>query len=636
MGSLLFPLPVLAIVLAALDSLLVRWAMPWRAADVGLFFDAYYLWACLGLLVLVPARLTLRFLDARSRPWPARGTDARPWIVLLGWMVLPVVAEATLDEHTSLIGFAGLAGVQPWLELGAALLGGCAALTLLGRWLGGVPGVRTASIGVALSMAVGFLLPARSERVAFAPSPARPNLLLMVWDTCRADRLEPYGYGRPTSPRLAELAEEALVFEDSLSASTFTFTSHLSLLTGVHPATHGAQLLDMRFDPARAESIAAELAAAGYRTGGFVGTDVLSGRTGIQRGFEVYDDQVDPPACDTLAWGFVHGLQALLAKLVPALRFNGRPHWIQDFQRPGGEVLASALAWIRRDDPRPWFCFVNLYDVHWPYAPEGEGRERLVRPYDGPVDGFLFRSDRWQPGYRMQADDERHVSDLYEGEIYDLDARVADFLGALELERGGTAVLLTSDHGEGLGEDSMADGAADSAPGDSAGGLWNHDDVREPQVRVPLLLRLPLPDPVGRRVRAPVSGVDVAPTLLALAGLDAPPNCEGQSLLAGEPGGERERWVDDRDHLHAAEFRCALYRGSFKLVRTGVGAQARYELFDLAADPAGVTDVQATHPALLAELVARMEARSPAATPTAEASDWNPGAGLQALGYAGE
>jgi len=626
MGSLLLPLPVLAIVLAALDSLLVRWALPWRASDVRLFFHAYFLWACFGLLALLPSGLTLRVLERCSRPWPARGADARPWIVLLGWMVLPVVAQATLDEHTSLIGLSGLTGARPWLELAGALAGGVVVLALLGRWLGAVSGARTAGIGVTLALAAGFFFPARPGRAVAAAPAARPNLLLLVWDTCRSDRLEPYGCARPTSPRLSELAAESLVFEDSLSASTFTFTSHLSLLTGVHPNTHGAQLLDMRFDPARATSIAEELAAAGYRTGGFVGTDVLSGRTGIQRGFEVYDDQVDPAVCDTFAWRFLHGLQALAAGALPTLRFNGQPHWIQDFQRPGSEVLARALAWIRRDDPRPWFCFVNLYDAHWPYLPEGEGRSRLVRPYDGPVDGFLFRSDRWQSGYRMSSADERHVSDLYEGELFDLDARVAGFLDALELERGGTAVLMTSDHGEGLGE------------GDSAeGGLWNHDDVREPQVRVPLVLRLPQPSPEGRRVRAPVSGVDVAPTLLALAGFEPGASTEGRNLLVDEPEAERERWVDDRDHLQPAEFRCALYRGAFKLVRTGIGPEARYELFDLAADPAATADVQREHPELLGELVARMEERSPAgAATTAPEHGWNPGAALQALGYAGE
>src|SRR5262245_19439171 len=625
MGSLLFPLPFLAIVLAGLETVLVRAAMPWRAADVRLFFEAYFLWAALGLLALLPARSTLRLLDSRSNPWPARGTDARPWVVLLGWMVLPVVGANTLDEHTSLIGFVGLASAQPWLELGGALGGTVVGLALLGRWLGNVPGVRTASIGVVLALGIGLWLPVRTTAVARTPSPEKPNLLLLVWDTCRSDRLQAYGYERPTSPNLAQLAEESIVFEDALSASTFTFPSHLSLLTGVHPSTHGARLLDMRFDPARAGSIAEELSAAGYRTGGFVGTNVLTGRTGIQRGFEVYDDQVDPPVCDTFAWQFVHDVQALLAHTLPALRENGQPHWIQDFQRPAGEVLERALAWIRRDDPRPWFCFVNLYDAHWPYLPEGAGRD-LVRAYDGPVDGFLFRSDRWRGGYRMTPADERHVADLYEGELFDLDARVADFVRALRLERGGTAVLMTSDHGEGLGE------------GDSEeSGLWNHDDVHEPQVRVPLLVRLPEPAPAGRRVRAPVSGVDVAPTLLALAGLEPSLTCEGRNLLAGEPEAARERWVDDRDHLSPAEFRCAFYRGGFKLVRTGVGERASYELFDLAADPAGTTDVQRAHPEVLAEMRARMEERSPAgAMPAPVEGGWSPDAALQALGYAGD
>jgi arylsulfatase A-like enzyme len=625
MGSLLLPLPVLAIVLAALDALLVRWAEPWRPAEVGLFFHAYFLWACFGLLALWPAALTLRFLDARTRPWPARGWDARPWIVLLGCMVLPVAVQATLDPHTSLVGFRGLAHARPWLEVGGLVLGSLAALALLGRGLGGIPGLRTATVGVALALAVGFFLPGRPPVQSSGAVDGRPNLLLLVWDTCRADKLEPYGEKRPTSPGLAELAEQALVFEDSLSASTFTFTSHLSMLTGVSPTTHGAHLLDMRFDPARASSIASLLSAAGYRTGAFVGTDVLAGRTGLRAGFEAYDDQVDPSVCDTFAWRFVHALQSVASELVPALRFNGRPHWIQDFQRPGGEVLRRALTWIRRDDPRPWFCFVNLYDVHWPYLPEGEGRA-LVRPYDGPLDGFVFRSDDWQAGYRMSPADERHVNDLYEAELQDLDALVQRFLDGLGLERGGTAVLVTSDHGEGLGE------------GDTpALDTWNHDDVREPQVRVPLILRLPEPSPAGGRVRTPTSGVDVAPTLLALAGVPIPPGMEGHDLLAGPAGEARERWVDDRDHLHVEDHRTALYRGEFKLVRFGVGAGARYELYDLAREPAGFTDVQAQHPKVFAELRTRMEERLGSIAPAASLEgSADSAAALQALGYTGE
>ncbi|MEQ1892419.1 MAG: sulfatase [Planctomycetota bacterium] len=617
MGSLLLPLPVLAVILAALDTALVRLGLSWRAPDVRLFFHAYFLWALFGLFALAPAWLTLRVLERVTRPWPAALAAARAWLVLLAWMVLPVVAESVLDRATSLVGFGGLAAPGVWAEFGGVVLAALALLLLVGRVLGGLPGVRTAVVGVGLAFALGLFLPARAPRAAATSASPRPNLLLLVLDTCRADKLEPYGHARPTSPGLAALAEESILFEDSLSASTFTFTSHLSMLSGVLPETHGAHLLDMRFDPARAQSLAQLLRAAGYRTGAFVGTDVLAGRTNLRAGFDVYDDQVDPPVCDTFAWRLVHALQSLAAELVPALRFNGRPHWIQDFQRPGDEVLARTLAFIRRDDPRPWFAFVNLYDVHWPYVPEGAGREELVRPYAGPVDGFLFRSDAWQPGYRLDEHDKRHVNDLYEGEIHDLDALVARFLDELDLERGGTAVLVTADHGEGMGE----------------GDTWNHDDVREVQVRVPMILRLPQPTPRGERRACAVSGIDVAPTLLELAGLAVPPDMEGRSLLAPSAAG-RERWVDDRDHIDVADFRCALYRDGFKLVRFGRPPAVRYELYDLSNDPGGFRDAQSEHPELFQELVARMQARGGGTTRGGDTSATADA--LEALGYAGD
>lgn len=620
MSSLLLPLPVLAVVLAAVDGLLARSAQPWRTPDVRLFFHAYFVWLVFGLVALAPARATLAVLD-RKRTASVR--DARCWLVLLGWMVAPVATHAVLDRHTTLVGFSGLGTLRPWGELALMGLLGWAFWALLDRTLGRFTGLLPASAATVLAVGAG-LAAGRVAPVDLAQTgPAHPNLLLLVWDTTRSDRLEPYGADRETSPGLARLAEESLVFTDSLSTSTFTFTSHLSMLTGVTPNTHGAHLLDMTYDPTRATSMAEILKARGYRTGAFVGTDVLAGRTGMRAGFDVYDDAVDPGVCDTFAWRFVHDLQSLASELVPALRRNGRPHWIQDFQRPGTEVLRNALAWIRRDDPRPWFCFVNLYDAHWPYLPEGEGRERLVRPYEGPVDGFLFRSDRWKPGYDIRPEDARHVADLYEAEIFDLDQLVSDFLDRLGLEQGGTAVLVTSDHGEGLGEH----------------GTWNHDDVREPQVRVPLVLRPPAANPAGRQVAAPASGIDVMPTLLSLAGIPLPAGVEGIDL--SDPDLEvhtrtRQRWIDDRDHLDPDDHHTVLYDGPFKLVRQGVGDGVRYTLFDLASDPTGFTDVQADHPDVLAAMVARLEERCGRHEAVAAGEALGSAAALKALGYTGE
>jgi arylsulfatase A-like enzyme len=622
--NLLASLPFLALVAAALETLLVRARLPWRPSGIELFLQALALWIVFALLALLPALATTVLLERRRvhrspATRPRAGTAAA---VLLGWMTVPVVAHATLDRHVGLEGeLSALRAPRPWLEVLAVLIVAVLALLVLDRCLRRVRPAAAALVAALGALLVG-VLPGGPDASATdgAGAAGRPNLLLVVWDTCRSDLLIPYGHTRETTPHLADLAAESVVFENAVSAATFTFSSHLSMLTGVLPSTHGGRLLSTRYDPRRARTVADVLRRAGYRTGAFVGTDVLAGRTGIRHGFELYDDRVDPAVCDTHAWKLVHDLQSLAARFVPSLEKNGNPHWIQDFQRPGDGVLASALEWIERDDPRPWFAFVNLYDVHWPYVPESDPRG-LVGDYDGPVDGYLFRSDAWTPGYEVTEEDKRHVVELYEAELAALDREVDGFLAALGLERGGTAVLMTSDHGEAFGE----------------AGHWKHEDVLEPQVRVPLILRTPEAAPEGRRVSAPTSGIDVGPTLLALAGVERPADMQGVSLLDDIPE-DRVVLVEDRDHLDPLDVRVALYRGPWKLVRWGLGDDVRHELYDLRTDPLGVEDVSARHPQVfddLRELLA--ERRRAADTADREVDVEGSGAdGLHALGYTGE
>lgn len=609
----------LAVFLAAVEALLVRLRLPWRAQGAMLFGEATLLWGAFALLALVPAWATLRFC---RRPCDA----GRATGVLLAWLVAPVAVHAVLDRYVGLAANLGqLEGSGPWLAVGAAL-----ALSVLAALLAATAvrrlGGRRLALGVlVVACVVGSLV--RTDRRALPPvagappAGARPNLLLLVWDTTRADRLVPYGFDRPTTPHLDRFAREATLFERATSTATFTFSSHLSMLTGVYPSTHGARLLSIRYDPRRAHTLTETLRRAGYRTGAFVGTDVLAGRTGLRHGFEVYDDRVDPMVCDTHAWSLVHDLQALAARLVPALRGNGSPHWFQDFQRPAEDVLADAAAWIAEEDPRPWFCFVNLYDVHWPYLPRADGLA-LVSRYSGPLDGYLFRSNHWKEGTPLGAEDCRHVDELYQGELLELDEAVDRFLDGLELERGDTAVLLTSDHGEAFGE----------------AGRWKHEDILEPQVHVPLLLRPAAPHPAGRRVSERASGVDVAPTLLALAGLPIPEGAEGRSLVEPVPA-DRVVFVEDRDHLDPADVRVALYRDAWKLVRLGLDPDAPFQLYDLRTDALAVEDVADRHPEVvreLGELFRARRAERDAADATVGEEDQRAAAGLEALGYTGK
>ncbi len=587
-------LPFLALLLAALETYWVRREFAYRPAETWLFPQVLLLWGALGLVVCPPAYVTGELLR-KGGEGPPRSATWRAAIHLGLWMLAPVAAHMILDRYTGIGGnLRALLSARPWIELSGLLLAFLAVGLVAYRFLLRLAPGRVALATAATALFVGGLSSLVSGRGA-EPTTARadrdrPNLLLLVWDTCRSDRLGSYGYGRGTTPALDRLAQDAHVFETARSVAIFTFTSHLTLLTGVHPSVHGGRLHWLRYQPHRAESVAELLRREGYRTAGFVGTDVLAGHTGIRHGFEVYDDRTDPALCETHAWEMIHDVQSVLAARIPALRNNGRPHWFQDFQRPAEEVLARAQEWIEEDDPRPWFCFVNLYDVHWPYLPDESSHEALVRPYDGPLDGFLFRSDAWQKGYKPNLEDRAHVSDLYDAELLELDRTVEEFLGSVDLDA--TAVLLTSDHGEAFGDE----------------GRWKHEDILENQVRVPMILRPPGGLAQASVHRTPVSGVDVAPTLLGLAGLPVPEHVQGRDLSTLEPDPERPILVENRDNEDPRELAFALYRGPWKLVRREVGDVVSHELFDLRRDPLGVVDRGPQNLDLLEELRLEIEA----------------------------
>jgi len=591
MRRALAALPLVALVAAALDTLLVRLRLPHRGADPALFLQACLLWLALALLALLPSYWWLR---RRARTHGEAGA-AYAAASLAFFTLAPVVAHWRLDAFSSLGGdLAGLRSLRPWAELLLAV--GLLLLALAGLCQAAAR-LRTTRLGAGLALcalALGFAWAPPGESSEGSPAASgKPNLLLLVWDTTRAQSLSLYGYDRKTTPNLERLAAESIVFEEARSPSRYTLTSHLSMLTGVYPSDHGARMTRQRVSPGRTPSVAATLRAHGYRTAAFVGTGVLSAPTGVGFGFERYDDQVDPPVCDTRAWALVHDLQSLAARLGPPFSRNGQPHWIQDFFRPAEQVLARAAAWIDNGDPRPWFVMVNLYDVHWPYRPDPQRQREWVEPYDGPIDGFHERSDRYPRGHRMTPRDDQHLLQLYDAEMAALDQQVDRFLGGLDLERGDTAVLMCSDHGEAFGE----------------GGEYEHGDILEPQVRIPFVLRLPGATS-GRRVPAVVSGVDVAPTLLSIAGLEIPPRYTGVDALelADAPPGEPRRiLVEDRDQMDIDDVRLALYEGPWKLVRRGLGQRQRFELFDLRSDPLGLKDVSAAEPELLERLKLELE-----------------------------
>lgn len=337
----------------------------------------------------------------------------------------------------------------------------------------------------------------RGEASGRRGSEGRPSLVLVSLDTVRADHLSLYGYGRPTTPRLEGFAREAHVFTRAYSSSSWTLPSTATLLTGLLPGQHGAVTVHTRLGP-DVPTVAERLRAAGYRTaavtdGGFAGFG-----WGFDRGFQRYD--VTPGA----AW---HAAA-----------------------KDAAGIFGSAADWVRRNRHEPFFLFVHTYEAHQPYLNREGFADPFLRPGERGKDWRVRANPREEP---PGPDGLRRMVALYDGEIARADRYLGELLDVLDEELGGrVAVVVTSDHGEEFLEH-----------GDLEHGFGK---VFDPNVRVPLVVKAPGATP-GRRVEVAVSGIDVAPTLLELAGLlhdDLP----GRSLLSlasgsgeaanGDGGGE--------------------------------------------------------------------------------------------------
>lgn len=433
-----------------------------------------------------------------------------------------------------------------------------------------------------------------------------PNVILISLDTLRADHLDPYGYGRKTSPRIGALAEDGLVFEQVYSQSPKTAPSHMSILTGLFPESHGIQNLSESQENRRLSdsipTLATVLLDEGYSTYGVTGGGHMVANLGFDQGFESFVDQ------------------------------------------GGGEqIFFNASDAIAEHGENPYFLFVHTYQIHDPYTPPPKYRKMWGDPdYDGKIIGDHaelkeISGDNWADWHREYWDrvdresaaDVAHLEGLYDAGIRYTDDLVGRFLDRLE-ERGqlrNTIVIVLSDHGEEFLEH----------------GRFLHDSMYQEVLHVPLVIHLPESLRAERtaqgvrRVGDTVRLVDVLPTVLDLVGADVPAHVQGVSLLELFEGGER---VERPVVSHWPEFdRFAYRREDWKLVQDERNGAP--QLFDLSLDPNEVLDRSLARPDLLAEIVTEFEGLrahhrgtfvkfEPGAV--SELSDENR-AELQALGY---
>ncbi len=346
------------------------------------------------------------------------------------------------------------------------------------------------------------------------PAPAgRPNVLLLVIDTQRADHLGLYGYGRPTTPNLDRLASRSLVYDRAVSASSWTLPSHASLLTGRPVDSHHAGVMRRPYLGPGLPTVAEELDRDGYATGGFVANTFWTGRvTGLARGFVHYEDYyrnlADAVARTTIGRLLTYGV-------LPRFGMVDVPG-----RRRAPAVNRALLHWIDGLGGRPFFAFVNYFDVHAPVLPEPPYRDRFetgALPAASQSDGVDIGQITGDIHLPSPAELQRDI-DRYDEAILGLDAALGGLFDQLR-ERGlfdNTLIIVTGDHGESYGEHGL---------------LAHGHSLFAEQVDVPLILSWPARIPEGVRRPGPVANERVAATVVDAVGL-SPGRFPGPSLLA--------------------------------------------------------------------------------------------------------
>ncbi len=546
-------------------------------AALGALMRARIVFALVALLALAGSLAPFVVEIARSRAeiWVPRAA----FLLVCAWFAATVLGQRTGRGRASLaLAFGilacvaksvyrhGMLGVELPLVAAAAVL----ILTALPRPIRSASVARLVALLALVVPTVWYALDAapraRTNRPDFPPpstktSAERPNLLLVVLDTLRADRLRPYGYARVTTPALDRFAtQEAVRYTNSFSTSPWTLPSHSSLFTGLLPAEHGATnprvvddttLFGLAIRPAQPlgpdnTTIAEVLRDAGYQTAAIVSNCAyLNHKFGVDQGFEHYDDRRDTYVMSYIALAQLGGR---------SLEVGHLPY------RDAEEITNCAIDWLdKRRKDTAFFLMLNYMEAHEPYltpskyADAFEPDRQPIDPIKGDPLGWSLEHDR---------------ALLY------LDEHLGRLLDALKAREvfDNTVVVVTSDHGQSLGDHGLN------------GHAWT---LYNPTVRVPLYVK-----PAGGRTtevdETLIDGTGTHDVMLQLLGFPVAPRSREASpdgwvseLYAGLATYSIKQWAASVGRNLEANL-IAWQEGSTKFI---VGSDGSVQAFDLENDP---------------------------------------------------
>jgi arylsulfatase A-like enzyme len=535
----------------------------------------------------------------RSEGWmTAIGGAANPWVAGLVFLGGAWTGREVLAGTTTTVQLGGAVGAV-LLVIGTAVAASRVARRSTSRrdrllpargglaFVGGVMLVSLLGIAAARRPA--------QEPAAVSVAPAgRPNLILVTLDTVRADHLSLYGYGEQTTPFLAEFARRATVFTNAFATSDQTLTTHASMFTGLYGSWTGAIPTARDFSRGRPlglahPTLAQRLADNGYRTTEMVANYAYLGPAfGLERGFRERDVLIP----STLGEGYY--------LREPLLRWMARLFSWGDLElrcARAGRVNRDVFEFLRVQAPdrSPFFLFVNYLDAHVPYLPPAPfnrlfpGRNSRLGPWDYP----RMRAEIMAGRRAITPEERRHFMSQYDGAVRYIDTelrRLVEKLVDLGLYEN-SIIVICSDHGEAFGEH----------------GLVQHGvSVYQDQIYIPLIIKFP-GQHAPRTVTAPVSEVDLLPTILSALGLEVPHGLVGVDLRhsADEPP---RTIFSESFYLRGFGSKFdrterAAVRWPMKLV---VSTAGKRELYDLARDPGERHDLFRADDSRAQDLLARL------------------------------
>lgn len=398
----------------------------------------------------------------------------------------------------------------------------------------------------------------------------RPNVILLVLDTVRADRVSALGYERPTTPHFDAFLDDATTFTDAVAQAPWSVPSHASLFTGERPREHGTTVTSpvLTDGPVLAE----RLSAAGYETYGVSPNEYVRPATGFARGFDAFQTPglTEPAAVADAVAPLVNRFTSTATVRYPVERgFNllrSTAATTTDPAPPAEYSVAETTERLLDGTSEPFFVFANLIDAHLPRSPAPEHRDRFVD--DSLADAPIVENERAYMAGEFEADERslRRMSQLYDADLRTLDDR---FRAVMEALRGAdvledSLVIVVSDHGEHLGEF----------------GLLGHQfSVFDDVVSVPLGVQFPGGGP--DRVDGQVEIRRLYHTILDAAGVASFPE---RSLASGAPdpvarGAYHTPMVDVARHLWDDEFAYdpALLGQSLSFERTAEEKVVRFD-----------------------------------------------------------